>query len=68
MMSINFVTFSSFCWYFLVSTETIPLAIAPVIDAAPNGMLTGTLMNETNVAALDIPVATLFHSNKRLTT
>ena len=58
-MSTNFVTFLSFCWYLLVSTEIIPLAITPVRDAAPNGMLTGKLMNVANVATLDIPVATL---------
>ena len=59
MMSINLVTFLSFCWYFLVSAEIIQLAITPVIDAVPNGMLTGKPMNVTNVATLDIPVATL---------
>ena len=58
-MSINLVTLLSFCWYFLVRTEIIPLAITPVRDAAPNGMLTGALMNVANVATLDIPVATL---------
>ena len=57
--SINFVTFLSFCWYFLVSVEIIPLAIAPVRDAAPNAALTGIPMNVANVATLDIPVATL---------
>ena len=59
MMSINLVTFLSFCWYFLVRAEIIPLAITPVRDAAPNGMLTGKPMNVANVATLDIPVATL---------
>ena len=59
MMSINLVTFLSFCWYFLVSIEIIPLAITPVRDAAPSGMLTGKPMNVVNVAMLDIPVATL---------
>ena len=59
MMSINFVTFLSFFSYFLVSTEIIPLAIAPVRDAASNEMLTGKPMNVVNVAMLDIPVATL---------
>ena len=59
MMSINFVTFLSFCWYFLVSTEIIPLAIAPVRDAAPNGMPTDKPMNVANFATLDIPVAML---------
>ena len=59
MMSINLVTFLSFCWYFLVSTEIIPLAIAPVIDAAPSAALTGILRNVANVATLDIPVAML---------
>ena len=59
MMSINLVTFLSFCWYFLVRAEIIPLAIAPVRDAAPNEMLTGSPMNVANVATLDIPVATL---------
>ena len=59
MMSINFVTFLRFFWYFLVGAEIIPLAIAPVRDAAPNGMLTGSLMNVANVATLDIPVASL---------
>ena len=39
--------------------EIIPLAIAPVRDAAPNGMLTGKPMNVANVAMLDIPVAML---------
>ena len=57
-MSINFVTFLSFFWYFLV-IEIISLAIAPVRDAGPNKMLTGKLMNVVNVATLDIPVATL---------
>ena len=59
IMSINLVIFLSFCWYFLVRAEITPLAIAPVRDAVPNGMLTGTLMNVANVATLDIPVATL---------
>ena len=58
-MSINFITFLSFFWYFLVSIEIIPLAIAPVRDSAPNGMLTGKHMNVANVATLDIPVAKL---------
>ena len=58
-MSIKRVTFLSFCWYFLVSIEIIPLAIAPVRDVAPNEMLTGSPMNVANVATLDIPVATL---------
>ena len=58
-MSIKHVTFLSFCWHFLVSTKIIPLAIAPVIDAAPNAALTGIPMNVANVATLDIPVATL---------
>ena len=53
------VTFLSFCWYFLVRAEIIPLAIAPVIDAAPNAVLTGIQMNVANVATLDIPMATL---------
>ena len=59
MMSISLVTFLSFCWYYLVRAEITPLAIAPVRDAAPNGMLTGNPMNVANVATLDIPVATL---------
>ena len=59
MMSINCVTFLSFCRYLLVRAEIIPLAIAPVRDAAPNGMLTGKPMNVVNVATLDIRVATL---------
>ena len=54
-MSINFITFISFCWYFSVKAEIIPLAITPVRD----GMLTGKPMNVANVATLDIPVATL---------
>ena len=58
-MSINLVTFLSLCWYFLVSTEIIPLAITPVIAAAPNTALTGIPMNVANVATLDIPVAML---------
>ena len=58
-MSINCVTFLSFYSYFLVSTEIIPLAIAPVRDATPNEMLTGKPINVANVATLDIPVATL---------
>ena len=59
MMSIKCVTFLSFFWYCLVSTEIIPLEIAPVIDAAPNAALTGIPMNVANVGTLDIPVATL---------
>ena len=59
MMSVNFVTFVSFFWYFLVITKIIPLTIAPVRDATLNGMLTGRLMNVLNVATPDIPVATL---------
>ena len=59
MMSINFVTFLSFYWYFLVRAEIIPLAVAPVRDAASNGMLTGKPMNVANVTTLDIPVAML---------
>ena len=67
-MSINFVTFLSFCWYFLVRAEIILLAIAPIIDAAPNAVLTGILMNVANVTTLDIPVAMLIPLNKHLTT
>ena len=37
----------------------IPLAIAPVRDAAPNEMLMGSPTNVVNVVTLDIPVATL---------
>ena len=48
-MSIKRVTFLSFFWYLLASTEIIPLAITPVIDVAPNAMLTGS---PTNVAML----------------
>ena len=59
MMSINFMTFLSFFWYFFVIAEVIPLAITPVRDAAPNEMLTGKPMNLENVATLDIPVAML---------
>ena len=59
MMSINCITFLSFCWYFLVRAEIIPLAITPVRDTAPNGMLTGKPMNVANVATPDIPVAML---------
>ena len=59
MMSINFVTFLSFYWYFFIGAEIIPLAITPVRDAAPNEMLTGKPMNVVNVAKLDIPVAIL---------
>ena len=58
-MSISLVTFLSYFWYFLASTEIIPLAIAPVIDAAPKAALTGIPMNVANVGTLDIPVATL---------
>ena len=58
-MSINFVTFLSFFWYFLVRAEIIPLAIAPVRDVAPNEMLTGIPINVANVASLDILVAML---------
>ena len=58
-MPIKDITFLSFCWYFLVRAEIIPLAIAPVRDAAPNRMLTGKPMNVANVATPDIPVATL---------
>ena len=58
MMSIKCITFLSFCWYFLVSTEIIPLGIAPVRDTAPNEMLMGKL-NVMNVATLALPVATL---------
>ena len=53
------MTFVSFVWYFLVSAEIIPLAIAPVRDAAPSEMLTGSPMNVVNVATPDIPVAML---------
>ena len=35
------------------------LTLAPVRDAAANGMLTGRPMNVLNVTTLDIPVATL---------
>ena len=58
-MSIKHVTFLSFCWYFLVNTKIIPLAITPVIDAAPSTAFTGIPMNVANVATLDIPVAML---------
>ena len=59
MMSIKHITFLSFCWYFLIRAEIIPLAIAPVIDVAPNAALTGIPMNVANVATLDIPVTML---------
>ena len=59
MMSIKCITFLTFFGYFLVSTKIIPPEIAPVIDAAPNAVLTGILMNVANVATLDIPVAML---------
>ena len=59
MMSIKSITFLSFFWYVLVSTEIIPLEIALVMDAAPNAVLTGIPMKVANVATLDIPVATL---------
>ena len=49
MMSIKHVTFLSFYWYFLVGTKIIPLAIAPVIDAAPSAVLTEITMNVVNV-------------------
>ena len=58
-MSIKRVTFLSFFWYFLVSTEIIPLETAPVMDAAPKATQMGIPMNVANVATLDIPVATL---------
>ena len=58
MMSISYITFLSFCWYFLVRAEIIPPAITPMRDAAPNGRLIGKPMNVANVATLDIPVAT----------
>ena len=58
-MSINFVTFVSFFWHILVSTEIIRPAIAPVKDATPNGMLTGRPTNVLNIATHDIPVAML---------
>ena len=59
MMLINFVTFLSFYWYFFIGAEIIPLAIASVIVAAPNTVLTRIPMNVVNVATLDIPVAML---------
>ena len=68
MMSINLVTFLSFCWYFLVRAEIIPLAIAPVRDAALSGMLTGKPMNVANVTHYIFQWLRLFHSNKHLTT
>ena len=43
----------------IVSTEIIPLPIAPVRDATPNEMLAGKPMNVVNVAVLHIPVAML---------
>ena len=58
-MSIKCVTFLSFCWYFLVSIEIIPLAIAPVTDAAPSAVLTGIPMNVATITTLDIAVAML---------
>ena len=58
-MSIKRVTFLIFFLYFLVRVEVIPLAIAPVRDATPNAMLTGSQTNVANVATLDIPVAML---------
>ena len=57
--SISLVTFLSYFRYFLVKVEIIPLAIAPVRDAASKAMLTGRPTNVANVATLDIPVATL---------
>ena len=44
---------------YALSIESIPLAITPVIDAAPNAVLIGISMNVANVATLDIPVAML---------
>ena len=58
-MSIERVTFLSFCCYFLVSAKIIPLAITSVVNPASNAALTGILMNVGNVATLDISVATL---------
>ena len=58
-MSVNFMTFKSFFWYFLVSAVATPLTLAPARDTTPNGMLTGRLMNVANVATLNIPVAML---------
>ena len=66
-MSIKWVTFLSFFWYLLVSVEIIPLAIAPVRDAAPNAMLTGSPTNVANVATLDIPVTMLIPLEQHLT-
>ena len=43
----------------LVRAEITTLAVTPVRDAAPNGMLMGKPMNVANVVTLDIPVATL---------
>ena len=59
MVSVNFVTFVSFFWYFLVSAVVTPLTLTPARDIAPNGVLTGRPMNVLNVATLDIPVAML---------
>ena len=58
-MSVNFVTFASFFWYFLVGAITMPLTLAPTRETAPRAMRTGRPMNVLNVATLNIPEDTL---------
>ena len=58
MTSVNFVTLVHFFWYFLDSAVSTPLALAQDKETAPRGVLTGRLMNVSNIATHDIPEAT----------
>ena len=59
MMSTNFMTFTSFFWYFLVSTISMALTLTPAREMAPKGILTGRLMSILSIATLNMPEAML---------
>ena len=58
-MSVIFATFTSFFWYFVVSTIAMPLTLTPARDIAPKGILTGRLISVLSIATLNVPEATL---------
>ena len=64
MMSTNCVTFTSFVWYFLEIAVATPLMLAPAIEMAANGMLTGKPMKVLRVTTFDIQWPCLSCSSK----
>ena len=58
-MPVNFVTFASFFWYFLVSAIDTALTLTPARETVPRRILKGRPMSVLNVATLNIPEATL---------